>query len=253
VQNGARKTLDCKYEVRENVVRFKLQDYLPNETIVIDPTLIFASFTGSSTDNWGYTATPGPDGSFFAGGISFGAGYPVSVGAFDQVFNGGVDEDSNGPYDIAIIKLSPDGVNRIYATYLGGSGNEQPHSMICDAQGNLIIAGRSNSANYPKIIPEVGSGGGYDIVVTKFNAAGSALIGSIEMGGDKDDGVNIRKKFDSPDGAETTRRNYGDDARSEVILDGGGNILLVSSTQSTTSLFQDHPFKPVLVVVNKMV
>ena len=74
VQNGSRKTLDCKYVVKENIVRFKIKDYLPNETIVIDPTLIFASFTGSSTDNWGYTATPGPDGSFFAGGISFGAG-----------------------------------------------------------------------------------------------------------------------------------------------------------------------------------
>jgi gliding motility-associated-like protein len=233
VQQGARKTLECKYVLTENIVRFKLGEYLPNETIVIDPTLIFASFTGSSTDNWGYTATPGPDGSFFAGGISFGSGYPVTVGAFDQTFNGGVDEDSNGPYDIAIIKLSPDGVNRVYATYIGGSGNEQPHSMICDAGGNLVIAGRSNSANYPKLIPEIGIGGGYDIVVSKFNAAGTALLGSIEMGGDKDDGVNIRKKFDTPDGAETTRRNYGDDARSEVILDGGGNIMVASCTQST--------------------
>ncbi|MBK6635541.1 MAG: hypothetical protein IPG38_15700 [Chitinophagaceae bacterium] len=56
----------------------------------------------------------------------------------------------NSPgYDISIIKFSANGSNRLYATYLGGSGNEQPHSMICDAQGNLIIAGRSNSKNYP--------------------------------------------------------------------------------------------------------
>ncbi|MCW3090601.1 MAG: hypothetical protein JWP81_1670 [Ferruginibacter sp.] len=239
VQNGTRKSLESKYVISDNIVRFKIKDYLPNETIVIDPTLIFATFTGSSTDNWGYTATPGPDGSLFAGGISFGSGYPVSVGAFDQVFNGGVDEDSNGPYDIAIIKFSPDGVNRIFATYIGGSGNEQPHSMICDAAGNLTIAGRSNSLNnndatknYPTLIPKIGNPGGYDIVVTKFNSAGSALIGSIAIGGSADDGVNIRKKFDSPDGAETTRRNYGDDARSEVILDGANNILVASCTQS---------------------
>ena len=243
VQNGARKTLDCKYVVKENVVRFKVDDYLPNETIVIDPTLIFASFTGSSSDNWGYTATPGPDGSFFAGGISFGTGYPVSVGAFDQTFNGGVDEDSNGPYDIALIKLSPDGVNRIFATYIGGSGNEQPHSMISDGAGNLTIAGRTNSPNYPKIANQIGSGGGYDIVVSKFNARGTALLGSVEIGGDKDDGVNIRKKFDTPDGAETTRRNYGDDARSEVILDGGGNVMLVSSTQSDSFPVSGSPIQ----------
>ncbi|MEJ7587541.1 MAG: hypothetical protein WKI04_08265 [Ferruginibacter sp.] len=180
LQNGARKILDCKYVVTGNTVRFKIKDYLPNQTIVIDPTLIFASFTGSTTDNWGYTATPGPSGSFFAGGISFGSGYPVSAGAFDQTFNGGIDEDSNGPYDIAIIKLSPDGVNRVYATYIGGSGNEQPHSMMSDAAGNLVIAGRSNSfsdadasKNFPTILPRIGPAGDYDIIVTKFNA-GSA-------------------------------------------------------------------------------
>ncbi|MEO5892511.1 MAG: hypothetical protein ABIQ31_19850, partial [Ferruginibacter sp.] len=239
LQKGARQTLDCKYVLTGNVVRFKIKDYLPNETIVIDPTLIFASFTGSSTDNWGYTATPGPDGSLFAGGISFGSGYPVSIGAFDQTFNGGIDEDSNGPYDIAIIKFSPDGVNRLFATYLGGSGNEQPHSMICDGAGNLVIAGRSNSfspdpaKNYPTILPRIGPAGNYDIVITKLNATGTALLGSVAIGGSGADGVNIRKKFDTPDGAETTRRNYGDDARSEVLLDGANNILVASCTQSS--------------------
>ena len=239
IQKGAREKLDCKYVVTGNVVRFKVKNYLPNETIVIDPTLIFSSFTGSSADNWGYTATPGPGGTFFAGGISFGNGYPASPGAFDQTFNDGVSEDSNGPYDIAIIKLSADGVNRLYATYIGGNGNEQPHSMVCDAAGNLVIAGRSSSfggdatKNYPTLTARIGPAGGYDIVITKLNATGSVLIGSVAIGGSKDDGINIRKKFDTPDGAETTRRNYGDDARSEVILDGGNNVLVASCTQSS--------------------
>ena len=240
VQNGARQILDCKYVLKDNIVRFKVKDYSPGATIVIDPTLIFCSFTGSTVDNWGYTATPGPDGSFFAGGIAFGNGFPVSLGAFSQTFNGGVNDDAVGkPYDISIIKFSSNGVNRIYATYLGGNGNEQPHSMICDAQGNLIVAGRSNSGNYPTTVPQIGTGGSYDIVITKFNAAGNGLIGSIKMGGTADDGVNIKSKYvpvnppSQTDGAFETRRNYGDDARSEVILDGNNNILLASCTQSS--------------------
>ena len=238
VLEKGRQTLDCKYVLEKNIVRFKVKDYDPAATIVIDPTLIFCSFTGSSKDNWGYTATPGPDGSFFAGGISFGPGYPTSPGAFSQTFNQGVDEDGNGPYDIALIKLSANGVNRLYATYLGGGGNEQPHSMICDAQGNLIVAGRSNSSNYPIISPLIGSGGMYDIIITKFNAAGSSLLGSVKIGGTGDDGVNIKPKYipvnppSQNDGAYETRRNYGDDARSEVILDGSNNIYLASCTQS---------------------
>jgi len=254
VNKEGRQTLDCKYVIDEktSTVRFKVSDYDPAATIVIDPTLIFCSFTGSTKDNWGYTATPGPDGSLFAGGITFGSGYPVSPGAFQTVFNGGTEDDANGPYDISIIKLSANGANRLYGTYLGGSGNEQPHSMICDAQGNLIVAGRTNSPTassagkpYPTTVPAIGTCGRYDIVVSKFNAAGTALIGSMRLGGLEDDGVNIKSKY-SPlnipgqtDGAYDTRRNYGDDARSEVIIDGSNNIYLASCTQSA-----DFPVTP---------
>ena len=255
VDKNGRTTLDCKYVIKGNTVKFKVKDYSPDATLIIDPTLIFSSFTGSSTDNWGYTATPGPDGSFFAGGISFGTGYPTSVGAFDVSYNGGAQEDANGPFDIAIIKLSPTGIDRIYATYLGGAdGNEQPHSMICDGQGNLVVAGRTSSRDFPvkgPVLTVASKDKGSNIFITKFNAAGSALIGSIMIGGSNNDGVNITGKYvplmDTPngqtDGAYETRRNYGDDSRSEVILDGGNNILLASSTQSpdfpvTASAFQ---------------
>lgn len=232
----SRKVVDCKYVVRDNVVRFKVGNYSPDATLIIDPSLIFSSFTASTQDNWGFTATPGNDGSFFAGGISFGTGYPVSIGAYQTIYGGGQTENSTGGYDIAIMKFLPDGSNRVYATYLGGNGNEQPHSMICDPQGNLIVAGRSNSANYFTTLSDpaqVGVRGGYDIVVTKFNAAGTGIIGSVKMGGTGSDGVNIRPKTASPDGVDSIRRNYGDDARSEVNIDGTGNIYLASCTQST--------------------
>lgn len=232
VSDGQKQTVDCKYVIRDNIVRFKVSDYDPKTTVIIDPTLIFSTFTGSTQDNWGYTATPAPDGSFYAGGIAFGVGFPVSPGAFQTVFGGGVNEDNTGPYDIAIIKYSANGSNRLFATYLGGTSNEQPHSMICDQQGNLIVAGRSTSSNFPKTIPQIGIGGGYDIVVTKINATGSAILGSVKMGGIEDDGVNIRGKYVAPDGADVTRRNYGDDARSEVILDGANNIFVASCSRS---------------------
>lgn len=235
-----RKEVTCRFDLdRKNRVRFNLDEYDSTATLVIDPTVIFCSFTGSSADNWGYTATYGPDGSMYIGGIVYNNGYPVSVGAFSTVFNGGTNEDLNGPYDIALMKLSANGRTRIWASFLGGRGNEQPHSLFCDPQGNLVMAGRSSSSNYPKTMPQQGPGGFYDIVVTKFNSAGSGLIGSVQMGGSGDDGVNIKPKFISlnlpggvTDGAYETRRNYGDDARSEVILDAANNIYVASCTQS---------------------
>ncbi len=235
---AGKKEVSCKYIVKDNVVRFDVKNYDPNATLVIDPSIIFCSFSGSSADNWGFTATYGPDGSMFGGGIVFDAGFPTSPGAFQTTYQGG---GGNMPVDIGIIKLSPDGRNRVYATYIGGASNEQPHSLIVDNQGNLVIAGRTNSGNYPVVNNGAVSGIGYDIVVTKLNANGTALIGSRKIGGSGNDGVNISDTRS----LQSLQRNYGDDGRSEVILDGGGNVYVASSTNSsnfpgTTGSFQPN-------------
>ncbi len=225
VINNQREEVECKYQIKGNIVSFKVKNHDPNETLIIDPTQVFFSYSGSTADNWGFTATYGKDGSFYGGGIVFGQGLPTNTGAYDQSYH--------GDYDMSIIKLSPTGKDRIYATYIGGAKSDQPHSLIEDSQGNLIIAGRSNSQDYPTTVPKVGPGTGsdYDIVVTKLNASGSALIGSMKIGGSSSDGVNIVDQ--STLKTTSLKRNYGDDARSEVILDGSDNIYLASSTIST--------------------
>jgi gliding motility-associated-like protein len=225
-----RKEITCRYKLKGDVVTFDVRDYDPSSTIVIDPSLIFCSFTGSTADNWGFSATYGPDGSMFGAGIVFETGFPVSPGAFQTNYAGGA-TDCFGAEDIGIIKLSPNGSTRIFATYLGGSKNEMPQSLICDPQGELIIAGRTNSSDFPtKPSGNLeGSGGFFDITLTKLNAAGNGLIGSKIIGGNGDDGANITPCGGS---ANSLQRNYGDEARSEVILDNAGNIYLSSCTQS---------------------
>lgn len=239
-----RKEVNCKYIVRDNIVRFDVKGYDPTATLVIDPTLIFCSLSNSAATNWGFTATYGPDGSFYGGGIVFeGNSFPTSVGAYQTTFQGG-SADNPGGIDIGIIRLSANGGNRLYATYLGGSGNEQPHSLIVDPQGNLVIAGRTNSntdpdpnRNYPGTL--IGSGGGYDIIVTKLNPTGSALVGSVRIGGHGDDGVNIQIARTK---SISLQQNYGDDGRSEVITDGAGNIYVASCTRAVTgSAANDFP------------
>ncbi|NNV53831.1 DUF7948 domain-containing protein [Limnovirga soli] len=227
-----RADVDASYYIENgNIVKFRLQNYSKTATVVIDPTLIFASFTGSLVDNWGYTATYDGTGNFYAGGIAFGSGFPTSVGAFQTNYSGGVGEGSLGGYDIALIKLSANGSTRLYATYLGGGGNEQPHSLVVDNNDDLIIAGRTNSSNFPTTAATIGSGGKFDIFITKIKSDGSAILGSRKIGGVDDDGVNIRSKEIA--GPLSITRNYGDDARSEVIVDQSNNIYLASCTQSS--------------------
>jgi gliding motility-associated-like protein len=238
---AGRKEVFCKYVLKDNIVRFDVREYDPTATLIIDPSLVYCSFTGSPVDNWGYAATYGPDGSTFGGGIVYGDGFPTSPGAFQTSWQGGTGSlPTDFPVDIGIMKLSPTGSSRVYATYIGGKGNELPHSLIADAQGNLVIAGRTNSPKagspgaYPVMgangqIGPLGGSGDWDIIVTKLNASGTALIGSVRIGGGSADGANITI---ANNGINSLHRNYGDAARSEVILDGAGNIYVASCTQS---------------------
>ncbi len=235
INNEGRKEVECSFvKQADNTIRFKLKNYSSDATLIIDPTLIFCTFTGSINTNWGFTATYGPDGSFFAGGIVSSGGFPVSPGAY-QVTNNG------GDWDIGLIKFDPTGANRLYGTYLGGYANEYPHSLVVDAQGELVVFGRTSSTgstdaskNFPAT-NVIGPGGGRDIFVTKFNAAGTNIIGSLRIGGTADDGVNIEDQDEAAQANLSTQsliRNYGDWSRGEVILDGGGNIYVATCTQS---------------------
>ena len=241
--NDVRKEIACRYSLQNNILSFDILDeYDHSLPLVIDPTVVFCTLTGSTADNWGYTATYDTGGNFYAGGlvnclaIVGGGTFPVSTGAFQTTWGGGYG-DGSATYgfaygaDISIIKYNPTGTSRIYATYLGGAQNEHAHSMIVDGNGNLVVGGRTLSSNYP-----VSSGcyqntnrGGWDIVVTSLNGAGSALIGSTYVGGTGDDGVN----FDSTEYTYgNLKYNYGDDSRSEVLVDNTNNIYMAGCTMS---------------------
>ncbi|HTM64974.1 MAG TPA: PKD domain-containing protein [Flavipsychrobacter sp.] len=239
--HGERKEVECRYRLKGNVITYHFPEGYDDQSIlVIDPTVVFSTFSGSTADNWGFTATYDNQGNFYGGGLVNGVGYPVSTGAFQTTYAGGQqsgtfsDSTHGSDYacDIGIIKFNPTGTARIYATYIGGNDNEQPHSLIVDANNNLIIAGRTYSANYP-VTPgcyDNTYNGGGDIVLTKLNAAGTGLIASTYLGGSKEDAINFNSLETAFGGL---KHNYGDDARSEVLIDNAGNIYVTACTKST--------------------
>lgn len=241
--NGEKKEVACEYVVKNNEVSFNFpKGYDRHSLLVIDPTVVFATFSGSSADNWGFTATYDNAGNFYAGGIvhyftsnqapSPGT-FPTSVGAFQTVYNGGsTTNGSQYPCDMVLFKYNAVGSAYMFATFLGGSDNDQPHSLIVDTSNNLIVAGRTYSSNFPTTTGayDITHNGGADLVIAKLNATGTALLASTYIGGSGDDAVN-----ESPQEPVqgVLKHNYGDDARSEVILDNSGNVYVATATTST--------------------
>ncbi|MEM7036376.1 MAG: PKD domain-containing protein, partial [Bacteroidota bacterium] len=231
--DGRQVEVPCEFVLNGEVVSFGFPNgYDESLPLVIDPNLIFGSYTGSTADNFGYTATYDTSGNLYGGGIVFGMGYPVTPGAFQDTFQGGV----NGlpfptGFDISISKFNPTGTALVWSTYLGGTtSNEQPHSLITNDDAELVVYGRTWSTDYPVTAGAVqaANAGISDIVVTRLNAAGAGLIGSTYMGGTANDGLNIQTIF----AQNGLYYNYGDDARGEVMLDDQDNIYIASCTQS---------------------
>jgi len=235
-----REPVDVKYRVRDNVVRFQVSRFHNDRVLVIDPTLVFSTFTGSQASNWGFTATPGPDGSFYAGGIVFGDGFPVSNGAYEAHFRGGEN-------DVGIMKFSTNGRNRLFATYIGGGSVECPHSMYCDPQGNVVVMGRTYSEDFP-ILNVFGTPGGCDMFVVKLSSNGTTLLGAARIGGSEYDAVNQEDQLNREGGAKEKAngliKNYGDDSRSEVILDAGNNVYIASCSRSKSDFPIKNAFQP---------
>lgn len=240
--NGVKKWVKVKFKLTDNKVSFEFpNDYDHSQVLVIDPSLTFSSFTGSTADNWGMTATPDGQGNLCAGGIVFNDGgiYPTSSGAFDITMNGGDSYTLGGGmipgFDVAISKFNTNGTALIFSTYLGGSANEAPHSLVSDGSDNLYILGVTASSNFPVSAgaydPTYNGGSpitenelyynGADIFVTKLSANGTSLMGSTFVGGSGTDGVNI--------GA--LNYNYGDPFRGE-IFEENGSVYVSSTTQS---------------------
>lgn len=60
--------------------------------------------------------------------------FPVTFGAYDTTWNG-------GPTDGVVVKLNPTGSAVVYATYLGGSGDDGVKGLTVDQTGNAYVTG----------------------------------------------------------------------------------------------------------------
>jgi gliding motility-associated-like protein len=202
---------------------------------IIDPVLVFSTFSGSRADNFGCSGTYDDLGNAYAGGTVFNAGLPTTPGAYQLTFGGGQSESLGygGARDAAILKFSPNGNTLMYCTYLGGENNEQPHSMVVDRFGNLYVMGSTRSTSFP-----VTSGacqgfhrGDYDFFVSKISSDGSKLLASTFFGGSGMDAVGANRAVNPIDDYPLLY-NYADEFRGEIVTDDT-QVFVAGFTYST--------------------
>jgi hypothetical protein len=51
--------------------------------------------------------------------------------------------------DLIVVEIDPGASTQLFATYLGGSGNDSPGGIAVDANGNIYVAGTTSSTDFP--------------------------------------------------------------------------------------------------------
>ncbi len=245
--NSRKKSVLTEYELQKDIISFNFPEgYDTNVQLVIDPELIFSTYSGSYADNWGFTATYDDHGNLYSGGIVFGVGFPATNGVFQP--------ESVGEWDVGILKYDSTGKNLLWATYLGGAFSETPQSIIENSKGELVIYGTTSSPDFPmssgsfqsnflggdpiydtmeayRLVGGIPFRNGSDIFLAILGNDGRTLKGSTFIGGSENDG--IMEKY------MPLTKNYGDQFRGEVIVDGEDNIFVASNTSSPDFLIKN--------------
>ncbi|MCI0576278.1 MAG: SBBP repeat-containing protein [Chloroflexi bacterium] len=139
--------------------------------------LVYATFIGGSALDQGSKITVDEDGNAYIAGYTYSTDFPTTPGAYDTDYNG-------GDIDAFVAKVSPDGSDLVYATYLGGDSDDYGGGITVDGAGNAFVTGYTESGNFPTTPgaydTDYNSGG--DVMAVKINAAGDDLVYSTFVG-----------------------------------------------------------------------
>ncbi len=151
------------FKLDNDILRFELGDYNLNETLIIDPARIWATYYGGSGFENGYaTDVDNEDNVYLAG----------RTGSSNNIASGGHQETIGGFESAFLVKFNSSGV-RLWGTYYGGSNDDGVWECAIDGSNNVYVAGWSYSSdNIASGGHQNTLGGDADAMLVKFNSSG---------------------------------------------------------------------------------
>ncbi len=205
--NNKENKIESKFILgSENIIKFKINEYDKNQTLIIDPLVWATYYGGSSSDGFRAICTDSQD-NIFITGYTYSSDFPTLqlAGAYWQPIFAG------GSFDIIVLKFNSNGV-RLWSTYYGGNGNDLGYAICKDSQDNIYIGGTSYSTNFPTQFLsgaywQSTNGGSNDAIILKFNNSGVCLWATYYGG-------------------------TGSDQANSICIDNQNNLYITGYTQS---------------------
>ena len=130
-------------------------------------------------------------GNVFVAGGTLAGDFPTTAGAYDSVFDGPVGDGSGGG-DAFVAKLDNGLTSLVASTFLGGSNgvmrfvvSEVVTDVGFDASGNVLVAGRTPSSDFPVSADALdpSHNGDFDGFVAKMSPDLTSLLAATFLGG----------------------------------------------------------------------
>ncbi len=155
--------------------------------------LLWATYFGGNHSDKVYGCATDASGSVYICGDTKSDNLPTDDSSFQKDYSGVKGDDDTAGHDgndAFLAKFDPDGVFQ-WATYYGNSYLFQHgHACATDAEGNVVMAGRSSGGSRmatPDAFQTTVGGGGGDAFLVKFNTHGERIWGTFLGGSNSDE------------------------------------------------------------------
>ncbi len=172
------------YEVEGNNLSFKVDNFDNTRQLVIDP-IVYSTFFGGLDIDEITCIKKDKNEDIIVTGWSRSENFRTTPGSYDTIFY--------SETDCFVSKFRLYGVEKklIFSTLIGGNADDYSKSISLDPDGNIYIAGETESFDYPvKKTPYSFYSGSKDGFISKFSNDGAILLYSSYFGGTKQDRIN---------------------------------------------------------------
>jgi len=143
--------------------------------------IVYSTYLGGSGTDTGSRIAVDALGDAYITGDTQSSDFPTTSTAVQPTYHGGG--------DAFVTKLTPDGSQLAYSTYLGGKSHEFTGGIAVDASGDAYVTGNTSSSDFPtrnafgSYHPPNGTNDGINAFVTELNPNASQLVYSSYLGG----------------------------------------------------------------------
>lgn len=234
--DGIRHDVAGRFVLQNNhSIGFAVGAYDATLPLVIDPTLTYSTYLGSSGYDQGNAIALDSSGDAYIAGSTTST---IDTGSLIQSGNA-------GGTDGFVVKLDSAGTGLGYYTYIGGSGYDSCTGIAVNSSGDAWVTGVTTSTNFPTKSPfQSSNAGSSNAFVACINSGGTALLSSSYLGGSgSDEGLAIA--LDSSGDAYITGTTSSTNFPTKVPLqstNGGGNDAFVTEVSSagTSLVYSSH-------------